>query len=231
MNQEEKNREVLEGLLNNKVNRDIYLEMQNIRETEATEALNFFTECLFKPLDVMVAYDWKWFDKFIYLKNYLAQFKPEVQRYIVSKMNLIIEDRIDVEKYKLGKLLDSIDNITFEDNIIWKPKVNTPDILNSNFKEFIRGHALVMGILLTEEEKVEQFIKANRELISKKITPHKHIETNEELLNVISNYITSRLKHDIELDGGYRYLWKGDHPITEPNSQPFLKILLNNRKR
>ena len=209
-----------------KLNKEIYLQLDKWDFDIESKTQTF--EIIFKVLDVINHYEWSWIKKWEYLKSYLAQVDSNYQKIIIGYSIKIATDRLETDKVDTEILLSRLSNLETEKNTrVDKDLLGAEEIASRNTKEFIEGFCRVRGWLMKESEVIDNFIDENYNEILKRVNPEKLIESNLDLKDKIKSYLINSIKHDIELDGGFRYLWKQEKPLIEIDSQPFLKILLN----
>jgi len=216
----------LEIYLSNELNRDIYFAINKNNKLTVFENLTFFN-ILYRVVDVIELYEWTWVKKWEYLKNYLAQLDPNYQKNIVFFTNNIANERLDVSNSDNETLLKLLNSLDYSKNTEFDKNIELPNVIANNLEKYFDGFFRVRGWLKSEDEIVKDFMKEHEGKIKEFINPDKVIDTNKKLLDIVSNYIKSFVIHDIELDGGYTYLWKNKKPLCETDSQPFIKILLN----
>jgi hypothetical protein len=209
-----------------KLNKEIYLRLDKCDFDIETKTQTF--EIIFKVLDVINHYEWGWIQKWEYLKSYLAQLNSNYQNIIIGLSLEIANDRLETDNADTKILLSILSNLETEKNTkIDKELLEAKEIIGRDAKKIIEGYCRVRGLLMKESEVIDNFIDENYNEILKRVNPEKVIESNLDLKDKIKGYLINSIKHDIELDGGYRYLWKQEKPLIETDSQPFLKILLN----
>lgn len=216
---------ILEMYLSNDLNQEIYKTLDKNGWT-TPQKKNFF-EIVFKVLDVIYYYEWSWIKKWDYLKSYIAQFSPEYQKAIVFFADEIAEKRLDVDAPDKKTLFDFLKDIDYRSNTIVDDSIFETQVIGRDMKKIVEGFCHVRGFVKSQDEIVADFISQNETEIRKQLIPKTIISSYQDLQKRISSYIKEYIKHDIEKDGGYRYLWRDDTPLREIDSQPFLKILLN----
>ncbi len=216
---------ILEMYLSNDLNRKIYKNLDKNGWT-ISQKKRFF-DIVFTVLDVITYYEWSWVKKWDYLKSYLAQLSPNYQKTIVFFANIIAENRLDIKDVDAKSLFDFLKDLEYGSNKNVNRDLLQTQIIGSDLKTTIEGFCHVRGFVKSQDEIIADFISDNESEIRKRLVPETIIASNLDLQKRISDHISEYVKHDIELDGGYRYLWKNDNPLKEIDAQPFIKILLN----
>ena len=216
---------ILEAYLSNDLNQKIFKTLDK-NDWTTPQKLRFF-DIIFKVLDVIFHYEWAWVKKWDYLKSYLAQLSADYQKIVVFFANIIAKNRLDIIDSDNKSLLVFLKELDYEKNNTVDNEILKSQKIGSDLKKVVEGFCNVRGFVKSQDEIINDFVSENEAEIRKRIAPETLIRSNQELQSLISTHINDYLKHDIELDGGYRYLWRNDNPLKEVETQPFIKILLN----
>ncbi len=216
---------ILEMYLSNDLNHEIYKTLDKNGWT--TPQKKSFFEIVFNVLDVIYYYEWSWIKKWDYLKSYLAQLSPDYQKTIVFFAGVIAEKRLDVHDSEKKTLFDYLKDLEYVSNTDVNKSILKTQTIGRDTKRIVEGFCHVRGFVKSQDKIIADFISQNETEIRKQLIPETIISSYQDLQEKISSYIKEYVKHDIEKDGGYHYLWKDDTPLKEIEAQPFLKILLN----